>query len=138
MTGNAENLAEALGKRCQEENIENEVISVEDWPIERFKDASRVVLVFSTWGDGEPPDEAVDFCEDVYDQKAETAHLEYSVVALGDSSYDDFCGCGRRLDEAFEKGGAKRIIDRVELDVDYDDDFAAWADRFVAAIAANA
>lgn len=138
MTGNAENLAEMLGKRCQEEGVEHEIVSVEDWPIERFKEAGRTVLIFSTWGDGEPPDEAVDFCEDVYDLKAETAHLEYAVVGLGDSSYDDFCGCARRLDEAFEKGGAKRITTRIDLDVDYDDDFEAWLDQFFAAISANA
>lgn len=138
MTGNAENLAETLGKRCEAEGIAHEVVSVEDWPLERFKDAGRTVLIFSTWGDGEPPDEAVDFCEDVYDDKAEVSHLEYAVVGLGDSSYDDFCGCARRLDEAFERGGAKRLIERVELDVDYDDDFADWLDRFFAAISANA
>ncbi len=133
MTGNAEDLAERLAGRCQNEGIGHSICSAEDWPLERFAQVRRAVLIFSTWGDGEPPDDVIDFCEAIYDQQAGVSHLSYMVVGLGDTSYDDFCGCARRLDEALAAAGAQRMGDRLELDIDFDKDFDAWTERFIAA-----
>lgn len=132
MTGNAEDLANRFAQRCSDEGYAYSLTSAEDWGLERFTDIKRVVLIFSTWGDGEPPDDAIDFCEALYDQKAEVAHLEYAVVGLGDTSYEDFCGCARRLDDALKQGGATPLWERLELDIDFDHDFDAWVDRFFA------
>ncbi|WOO41388.1 flavodoxin domain-containing protein [Rubellicoccus peritrichatus] len=130
MTGNAEDLADRFAKRCEQENLPYSLTSADNWPMEKFQSAKRAVLIFSTWGEGEPPDDAIDFCESVYDQKAEVAHLEYAVVGLGDTSYDDFCGCARRLDESLKAAGATPFSERLELDIDFDDDFDAWTDKF--------
>ncbi|MBC2596178.1 flavodoxin domain-containing protein [Ruficoccus amylovorans] len=132
MTGNSEDLANRLAGRCKNEGIAHTICSAEEWPLERFSEVRRVILIFSTWGDGEPPDDAIDFCESLYDQKAEVAHLDYMVIGLGDTSYDDFCGCARRLDEALEAGGAKRMSQRLDLDIDFDKDFDAWTESFIA------
>lgn len=132
MTGNAEDLANRLGERCNDEGYAYSLTSAEDWALDRFEAVKRVILIFSTWGDGEPPDDAIDFCENLYDQKAKVSHLEYAVIGLGDTSYDDFCGCARRLDEALKAGGATSTHERLELDIDFDSDFDAWMDRFFA------
>lgn len=132
MTGNAEDLAQRLAKRCEHEGIAHTITSAEDWELARFDTVKRVILIFSTWGDGEPPDDAVDFCEAVYGQQGNVSHLEYAVVGLGDSSYEDFCGCARRLDEALAAGGATRTQERLELDIDFDKDFDTWVERLIA------
>ena len=132
MTGNAEDLANRLAERCTDEGIAHTICSAEEWPLERFAQVGRTVLIFSTWGDGEPPDDAIDFCEAIYDQQAPVAHLNYMVIGLGDTSYEDFCGCARRLDEALAAAGAKRLHERLELDIDFDQDFDAWTETFIA------
>ncbi|WP_309397503.1 flavodoxin domain-containing protein [Cerasicoccus maritimus] len=130
VTGNAQDLAERFSDECDARSVKHTLNAAEDWELSRFAEVKRVVLIFSTWGDGEPPDDAIEFCEALYEQKVPVNHLEYYVVALGDSAYDDFCGCGRRLDDALKQGGAKPLADRVELDVDFDDGFDAWVARF--------
>lgn len=131
MTGNAEDLADRLAKRCGEKGQAYSLSSAEDWSLERFSTIKRVVLIFSTWGEGEPPDDAIDFCEALYNQEAEVSHLEYAVVGLGDTSYDDFCGCSRRLDESLKAAGAVSICERLDLDIDFDKDFDTWTERFL-------
>lgn len=127
MTGNAEDLAERTAEKLKEEGHDATLESLDDFDTDKFSQMQRIVLVISTWGEGDPPDECEDFCYAVYDGKVpDIKHLEYSVLALGDSSYDDFCGCGRKIDVAIEKLGGKRFLDRKELDVDFDDDFDAW------------
>ena len=82
-------------------------------------------MIISTWGEGDPPSEAEDFCNDLYEGEGvpDLAHLDFAVCGLGDTGYDVFCGCGKDVDAALEKHGATRFIDRVDLDVDFDDDF---------------
>ena len=132
MTGNSEDLAKRLAQRCADESLPYTLTSAEDWPLERFGQIKRAILIFSTWGDGEPPDDAVDFYEALYAHQAPVSELEYMVVGLGDTSYDDFCGCARRLDEALAAAGATRLRERLDLDIDFDRDFDAWTDSFIA------
>ena len=88
-----------------------------------------MILVTSTWGDGEPPGGAVEFCETLYEAKEPNlSGMLYSVVALGDTSYEDFCGCGRRVDEALTRLGAKSFAPRKELDTDFEETFEPWLD----------
>lgn len=135
MTGNAEECANVLADKLKDAGAEAEVADAADFPVENLQNEETVAFVFSTWGEGDPPDDAEDFCYDLYDGKAgDLPKLRFAVCALGDSSYDDFCGCGRKIEEALVKAGADKILERVELDVDFEDGFEAWADRFVAAV----
>jgi sulfite reductase (NADPH) flavoprotein alpha-component len=135
MTGNAEECANVLADKLKESGVDAEVGDAADYPVENLQQEETVALVFSTWGEGDPPDDAEDFCYDLYDGKAGSLpNLRFAVCALGDSSYDDFCGCGRKIEEALIKAGSQKIMDRVELDVDFEDGFEEWADRFVAAV----
>ena len=127
MTGNAEDLAERVAETLKEGGHEVTLDSLDGYETASFSDLQRFIIVISTWGEGDPPDECEDFCYALYDGKVpDLKHLEFCVLALGDSSYDDFCGCGRKVDEAVEKLGGQRFMDRKELDVDFDDDFDAW------------
>ena len=127
MTGNAEDLAERASEKLNDAGYQAALESLDDFDPQGLSDIERAVVVISTWGEGDPPDESEDFCYALYDGKVpDLKHLEYCVLALGDSSYDDFCGCGRKIDESLEKHGAKRFMDRKELDVDFDDDYETW------------
>ncbi|MDD4350530.1 MAG: flavodoxin domain-containing protein [Opitutales bacterium] len=133
MTGNAEELATRTRDAIADLGIKVTMEDLAKVPAARIAGDGEAVFVISTWGDGEPPDEAEEFYYAVVDGKAGSIeNLRYAVVALGDSSYDDFCGCGRKLDEALEKQGAQRVLSRVDLDIDYDEGFEGWLERYLA------
>ena len=96
---------------------------------------SDLLIVTSTWGEGDPPDNALGFWERI---KAEDHPrldgLRYSVLALGDHNYEDFCGCGRRFDERLTALGATRLHPRQDCDTDYDEPAKAWMGSVLDAI----
>lgn len=136
MTGNAEDLAERTSERLKEEGYEVALQTLDTYEPASLSGVQRAVIVISTWGEGDPPDECEDFCYALYDGEVPALnHLDYCVLALGDSSYDDFCGCGRKVDEALAKQGAQSFLPRKEVDVDFDDDYDAWIESLVAKLA---
>lgn len=133
MTGNSEDLAERTVERLKGAGHSVTLENLDTYDPSALGGVQRAIVVISTWGEGDPPDECEDFCYALYD--GETPRLEqmdFCVLALGDSSYDDFCGCGRKVDEALEKQGATRFLERKEVDVDFDDDFEEWVGRLLA------
>ncbi|MEM0965257.1 MAG: flavodoxin domain-containing protein [Verrucomicrobiota bacterium] len=137
MTGNAEELANDLSDKLESAGVSAVVEDAGDYDVTRLKDEKKLAVVISTWGEGDPPDDAEDFCFDLYDGKAgELPNLEFSVCSLGDTSYDDFCGCGRKVEESLVKAGAKKILDRADLDVDFEDGYEEWAEKLVAVLKA--
>src|SRR4029078_11226203 len=88
---------------------------------------SRLALITSTWGDGDPTDNATAFWQHLNSDAApKLDHMQFSVLALGDRNYADFCGAGKKFDERLEKLGAKRIHPRGECRVDYGAAAMAW------------
>jgi sulfite reductase (NADPH) flavoprotein alpha-component len=86
----------------------------------------------STHGDGDPPDDARGFIEFLASKRApKLEQLAYAVLALGDSSYPRFCETGRQVDEQLAALGARRLVDRVECDVDYERSAGPWLERVV-------
>lgn len=131
MTGNAEDLATQVQEKAEELGFSTELKDLADYEAGDLTNESEVAIVISTWGEGDPPDEAEEFCYGVYDGKVgDLAGLKYAIVSLGDSSYDDFCGCGRKLDEALAKLNAKKVMDRVDLDIDFEDGFEEWLGKY--------
>ena len=89
----------------------------------------RAVIITSTWGDGDPPDNATAFWSHISaDSAPKLDNLNYSVLALGDKNYAEFCGAGKKFDERLEKLGAKRIHPRVDCDLDYEAPAKGWMD----------
>ena len=131
MTGNAEDLATQIQEKADELGFQTDLKDLADYAAQDLTELSEVAIVISTWGEGDPPDEAEDFYYAVIDKKvSDLSNLKYTVVALGDSSYDDFCGCGRKLDESLSEQGAIRVFDRVDLDIDFEDGFETWLENY--------
>jgi len=136
MTGNAEDAAENIAKRLKKSGHEVTVANIDKHTPAALPARNEPVLfVVSTWGDGEPPDEAIDFFSDLEGLSAgDLDGLLYSVYALGDSGYDEFCGFGRKLDAELEAKGAIRIAARAEADIDYEEFIDEWTNDVHAAL----
>ncbi len=126
-TGNAKGVAGQLEKSAKEAGINVVLKNIADFKAKALKNESHLLIVASTNGEGEPPDDAIEFHEFLLGKKApKLPNLSYSVLALGDSSYEFFCQTGKEFDERLQALGAKQVAPRVDCDVDYDSDSEAW------------
>lgn len=126
-TGNSQGLAEKYAVALKANNVEVTVTSLAKFKPNNLKKITNLLLVVSTHGEGEPPDQAIQFYEFLHSKRApKLEHLHFSVLALGDSSYEFFCKTGQDFDEQFEKLGATRIVPRTDCDIDYDEAAANW------------
>jgi len=127
-TGNAEDVAEQVKEALESEGyqVDRQDLAMKE-DISFLREASLILGVVSTWGDGEPPDDAVEF----FNKLRESAPLSLSgtpiaILGLGDSGYDIFNGCGKELESELRRHGGIPILERVDCDVWYDEDVAAW------------
>lgn len=135
-TGNSEGLAENLASLAKEKGIETEVLDMASFKARKLKKVDNLAVIVSTHGLGEPPVQAEDLYNFIHSKKApDLSHMKFSVLALGDSSYADFCQTGKDFDAALEKLGAERIGQRQDCDVDYEEDAEAWQKNFLQALA---
>ena len=96
---------------------------------------SNLLVIVSTWGDGEPPDAAAAFYKEFMAGEMALSGLRFSVCALGDTSYEKFCQTGKDIDARLEQLGGTRVTARQDCDVDYEDMFTAWLGSSLAALA---
>ncbi|MDD0976370.1 bifunctional nitrate reductase/sulfite reductase flavoprotein subunit alpha [Pseudomonas fontis] len=137
-TGNSETLAQTLAQRLSSAGHTARLKAMDEAGLDDLKSAAGVLLVTSTFGDGDPPDNASGFWSVL--QGAETqalANSRYSVLALGDSSYDQFCGFGRKLDERLASLGAERLQARLECEPDDQVPAERWMARICAELASS-
>jgi sulfite reductase (NADPH) flavoprotein alpha-component len=136
MTGNAEDAAEIIAKKLRKAGHVVKVANIEKFsPADLPARGEPVLFTASTWGEGEPPDEALDFWEALEKLPSGSLDgLEFAVYALGDSSYDEFCGFGRKLDETLEAKGGIRIASRAECDCDHEEFVDVWTEQVHAAL----
>jgi sulfite reductase (NADPH) flavoprotein alpha-component len=128
-TGNAKSVAKQLSESASALGIDVNLKNIADYKAKSLKSESHLLIVASTNGEGEPPDDALSFYEYLSSKKApKLPNLSYSVLSLGDTSYEFFCQTGKDFDERLQALGAKQITPRVDCDVDYDDDVKAWTD----------
>ena len=127
VTGNAESLANRLASRLRAQGITARVRDMAHCQLNVLTQANYVLLVVSTYGNGEPPEDAQPFWEAVvHGDNLDLRGIKFSVLALGNTTYDHFCRCGREFDAALERHGAIRIYPRVDCDVDYDAPVEHW------------
>jgi len=132
-TGNGENLAEALSQMARNRGYAACSQSLADFKPASLKRESLVTFVISTHGEGDPPDDAELLYEYLMSARApELTGLRFSVLALGDSSYVNFCQTGREFDARLAELGAERFAPLVECDLDYDAAATAWSEAIVA------
>ncbi|GAB3135834.1 sulfite reductase subunit alpha [Tsukamurella serpentis] len=138
-TGNSEELAERLVGMLREGGLGAELAALDDTDPARLADASHLLVVTSTYGEGEMPDNAELFWEALSSDTApRLEHLHFSVLALGDSGYEGFCRAGQILDTRFEQLGATRLAPRADCDVDFEEPATAWLQEVVGRLRAMA
>ena len=134
-TGNGRAIAEELKQNAVSRGFAVKLFSLADYRPANIKRETLISLVVSTHGEGDPPDDAELFHEFLLSGKApQLKQLKYSVLALGDSSYVNFCQTGRDLDARLSELGATRFVPTLECDLDYDEAVAAWADDVLQAL----
>lgn len=126
-TGNSEGLAKKTAQHLEEKGFQVTLSSMSDFKPNNLKKINNLLVIVSTHGEGDPPDNALSFHEYVHSRRApKLDHLSFSVLSLGDSSYEFFCQTGKEFDERFEELGGTRLFDRVDCDLDYDEPFSEW------------
>ncbi len=129
-TGNAKRLAEQFAQKAEGAGLQVRLVRADAYPTRELKSERLLVLVVSTQGDGDPPDDARGLVEFLLGKRApELKELKFGVLGLGDSSYPQFCEIGRRLDARLAELGATRLLDRADADVDVDSVARPWAER---------
>lgn len=135
-TGNAKGVASAIKAQAEARGLPVTLTSMADYKPKQLKKESHLLVVVSTYGEGEPPESAVDLFEQLKKGKiGKLEGLKFAVLGLGDSSYEFFCQTGKDFDDFLSKAGAERIHELASLDVDYQDAAKAWGEQAVNAIA---
>jgi sulfite reductase (NADPH) flavoprotein alpha-component len=126
-TGNAEGLAKRAAKEASKQGFASTTFEMTQYPREHLTTEKNLLIITSTYGDGDPPDNAKTFWEFLSSaDQAALSHINFSVLALGDSNYPKFCACGKNFDQRLEQLGARRIHPRIDCDVDYEETFVKW------------
>ncbi len=135
-SGNSEHLAGDLAKAARKNGLKPTVIDMADLDLADLPKTRRLVVIAATWGEGEPPARATRVYAELMSENAPRLDgVEFAVLALGDTAYVEFCAIGKALDDRFAALGGKRVVDRVDCDLDFAAPAADWIDRAVKALA---
>jgi sulfite reductase (NADPH) flavoprotein alpha-component len=137
-SGNSEKLADRAAKEAKKKGIAATVKNMADISPADLAKHKNLLVVVSTWGDGEPPDTATKFYKAFMASEAKLTDLRFSVCSLGDTSYEKFCQIGKDFDAKLEALGAQRLTPRADCDVDYEDTYATWLSATLTALAPSA
>ena len=127
-TGNAQDCAEELADALVDVGWTSEAIDLDDFEAEDIADLPLVLIVSSTHGNGDPPENAEHLMEFLKEDSPDLSKVHFAVCALGDSAYRYFCQCGKDFDMYLEKCGATRVLPRVDCDFSFDVPFAQFKD----------
>jgi len=136
-TGTAEGLAKATVTRLAEAGIEAKSVDAGKVTLATLQGIQRLLLLTSTWGDGEPPSNAEALWNEIQKGKADLKSMQFSICALGDTGYPQFCQCGKDFDNFLAKHGATRMAPRVDCDLDYEGPYETWINAVIPALKAN-
>ena len=126
-SGNCERLAGDLAKVARKSGLKPALIDMADLDLSALASAKRLVVIAATWGDGEPPARAARAYNDLMGESAPRLDgVEFGVLALGDTAYAEFCAIGRKIDERLAALGAKRVVTRVDCDLDFAVPSSKW------------
>ena len=132
-TYNAEGLAQRTVESLVAAGYATELWDMDDVETDDFSAMRTVLIITSTFGDGEPPSNAEALHRFVTSEyQGSLSQMRFSVCALGDREYPHFCQCGKDFDQRLEALGAQRIASRVDCDVDYEDSWNQWLDSVIA------
>ena len=128
-TGNAESLALKARKAAQKLGFDAKVLDMADATPQALIAAKDVIVIAATWGEGDPPQRAATFYKGLMADDAPSLEgVRFAVLALGDTAYANFCATGRGIDERLAALGALRLVDRIDLDLDFAKKAASWTE----------
>ncbi len=126
-TGNGQHLAEELSKNLKAENFDVTLSAMNEFRPNALKKVEHLLMIVSTHGEGDPPDNAIPFYEYLHSRRApELENLQFSVLSLGDSSYEFFCQTGKDFEKRLLELGAKPLVPRVDCDLDFGEPAQEW------------
>ena len=135
-SGNSEKLAGDIAKAARKLGFKPNVVDMAELELVSLTKAKRLVVIAATWGEGEPPGRAARVYNELMGEGAPRLDgVEFSVLALGDTAYAEFCAIGRKIDERLEALGGKRVADRVDCDLDFAGPASQWIDGALKALA---
>lgn len=135
-SGNTETLALKTKKLAAKLNFDAKVVDMADADLATIAKSKNLIVYISTWGEGDPPQRAVDFHKALMaDDAPRFEGVRFAVLALGDTAYVNFCQTGREIDTRLEALGGTRVADREDLDLDFQKAAAAWTDKALQVIA---
>ncbi len=128
-SGNTESLAAKTRKTAAKLGFSVRLVDMADTTPAEMAGVANLLIIASTWGEGDPPQRAIDFYAALLaDDAPRFENTKFAVLALGDRAYAQFCEVGRRMDERLVELGGVRLADRIECDLDYETPAAAWLD----------
>jgi sulfite reductase (NADPH) flavoprotein alpha-component len=126
-SGNCEKLANDLAKAARKNGLKPTLIDMADLELAQLGSAKRLVFIAATWGEGDPPARAVRAYGELMGEGAPRLDgVEFGVLALGDTAYVEFCAVGKKIDERLAGLGGKRVVDRVDCDLDFAEPSSKW------------
>ena len=126
-SGNSEKLAGDIAKAARKNGLKPTIIDMADLELPALTSAKRLVVIAATWGEGDPPARAVRTYNELMGEGAPRLDgVEFGVLALGDTAYVEFCAIGKTIDERLAALGGKRVVDRVDCDLDFAEPAARW------------
>jgi len=126
-SGNCEKLANDLAKAGRKNGLKPTLIDMADLDMAQLSAAKRLVVIAATWGEGDPPARAVRAYGELMGEGAPRLDgVEFGVLALGDTAYTEFCAIGKKIDERLAALGGKRMVDRVDCDLDFAEPATRW------------
>ena len=135
-SGNCEKLANNFAKAARKNGLKPILVDMADLDVSTLAQARKLVFIAATWGEGEPPARAVRSYGDLMGEGAPRLDgVEFGVLALGDTGYVEFCAIGKHIDERLAALGGKRVIDRVDCDLDFEKPAGDWLGGAIKALA---
>jgi sulfite reductase (NADPH) flavoprotein alpha-component len=138
-TGNSEALAKRVAKTATQRGFDSKAICLEKANLGALTSEQFALFVVSTYGDGDPPTNAKAFHTELMQPPPgfSLSHLQYAVLALGDTNYEHFCKCGKEFDQQLGVLGAKRLFERIDCDVDFEKPAQTWMDGLFSVLEAG-
>jgi sulfite reductase (NADPH) flavoprotein alpha-component len=135
-SGNCERLAGDLARAARKAGMKPSLIDMADLDLATLPASRRLIVIAATWGEGEPPSRAARAYADLMSEHAPRLEgVEFAVLALGDTAYAEFCAVGNAIDARLAALGGKRVLDRLDCDLDFAKPAALWIDRALETLA---
>lgn len=134
-TGNAQNLAHTVSDQLSEVGFDSQVYDLGEIDPEEILNLKHIIIITSTYGDGEPPDNASEWMSFIkFSDDLDLSHLRFAVLGLGDTYYPHFCQCGKDFDEYLSKRGGKSMLRRLDCDLYYEEQYGEWLNELIAVL----